>query len=50
MGNLSSIKDANNFEYLNSYTKSTVMIDGTNYNVYVLTDPVTISGAKQIYA
>lgn len=50
MGNLTSIKDANNFEYINSYTKSTVNIDGTNYNVYVLTDPVTISNAKQIYA
>lgn len=51
MGNLASIKDANNFEYINSYTKNSLTFaDGTNYNVYVLTDPVTITAAKQIYA
>ena len=50
LGNLTSIKDANNFEYINSYTKSTVAFaNGANYNVYVLTDPVTITGAKQSY-
>lgn len=49
-GNLTSIKDANNFEYLSSYTKTTVEVDGVNYNVYTLTDPVTASGFKQIYA
>lgn len=49
-GDLHSIKDANNFEYLGSYTKTTMTIDDTLYNVYVLTDPVTITGAKQIYA
>lgn len=49
-GDLTSIKDANNFEYLGSYTKTTMMIDSTLYNVYVLTDPVTITGAKQVYA
>ena len=49
-GNLTSIKDANNFEYISSYTKTTVEVDGTNYNVYTLTDPVTASGFKQIYA
>lgn len=49
-GNLTSIKDANNFEYINSYTKTTVAVDGVNYNVYTLTDPVTASGFKQIYA
>ena len=50
MGNLSSIKDANNFEYISSYTKTTVSVDGTDYNVYTLTDPVTASGFKQVYA
>lgn len=50
MGNLTSIKDGNNFEYINSYTKTTVSVDGTNYNVYTLTDPVTATGFKQIYA
>lgn len=49
-GNLSSIKDANNFEYISSYTKTTVAVDGVDYNVYTLTDPVTASGFKQIYA
>lgn len=41
MGNLTSIKDKNNFEYINSYTKSTATINGETYNVYVLTDQVT---------
>lgn len=50
LGNLTSIKDANNFEYLSSYTKTTDTIDGAAYNIYVLTDPVTITGAKQVYA
>lgn len=49
-GNLTSIKDANNFEYLSSYTKTTVVVDDVNYNVYTLTDPVTASGFKQVYA
>lgn len=49
-GNLSSIKDANNFEYISSYTKTSVTVDGTAYNVYTLTDPVTATGFKQIYA
>ena len=49
-GNLTSIKDANNFEYLSSYTKTTVDVDGTSYNVYTLTDPVTATGFKQVYA
>lgn len=49
-GNLTSIKDANNFEYISSYTKTSVTVDGTAYNVYTLTDPVTATGFKQIYA
>ena len=49
-GNLTSVKDGNNFEYINSYTKTTVAVDGVNYNVYTLTDPVTASGFKQVYA
>lgn len=50
LGNLTTIKDANNFEYLGSYTKTALTINSVNYNLYVLTDPVTITGAKQIYA
>lgn len=49
-GDLTSIKDANNFEYLGSYTKTTVVVDEVNYNVYTLTDPVTSVGFKQVYA
>ena len=49
-GNLSSIKDANNFEYISSYTKTTVAVDGVDYNVYTLTDAVTATGFKQVYA
>ena len=49
-GNLTSIKDANNFEYLSSYTKTTVAVDGVDYNVYTLTDSVTATGFKQVYA
>lgn len=45
-GNLASIKDANNFEYISSYTKTVV----GDYNIYTLTDPVTASGFKQVYA
>ena len=49
-GDLASIKDSNSFEYLGSYTKTTVDVDGTTYNVYTLTDPVTATGFKQIYS
>lgn len=49
-GNLTSIKDANNFEYISSYTKYTMTINSVSYNVYVLTDPITATGFKQIYS
>lgn len=49
-GNLTAIKDANNFDYINSYTFTTMQYNGVNYNVYILTDPVTITGFKQIYS
>lgn len=49
-GDLTSIKDSNNFEYLSSYTKTSVTVDSVDYNVYTLTDPVTASGFKQVYA
>ncbi len=48
-GNLTSIKDANNFDYINSYTLSTGTVNGVEYNIYILTDPVTITNFKQIY-
>ena len=49
-GNLTTIKDANNFEYLASYTKTSVTVDDVAYNVYTLTDAVTATGFKQVYA
>lgn len=48
-GTLTSIKDANNFDYINSYTRSTLSYNGIDYYVYILTDPVTITGFKQIF-
>ena len=48
-GTLTSIKDANNFDYINSYTRTTLSYNGVDYYVYVLTDPVTITGFKQIF-
>ena len=50
-GEITSIKDANNFEYINSYTFTTIEYDDVLYNVYVLTDAVTIEGSfKQIFS
>jgi hypothetical protein len=49
-GELTSIKDANNFDYINSYTKSIQLINNVEYLVYILTDPVTIVGFKQIFS
>lgn len=46
MGNLTTIKDSNNFEYINSFTKTTATINGETYNVYVLTDSVTVLNFK----
>lgn len=50
MGALTAIKDANNFEYLQSYIRSEVTVWNETYYVYVLTDPVTIDTFKQIYS
>lgn len=46
---LTSIKDANNFDYINSYTRTTMSYNSVDYYVYILTDPVTITGFKQIF-
>lgn len=48
-GALTSIKDSNNFEYINSYTRTTTTYNNVDYYVYILTDPVTITGFKQIF-
>lgn len=48
-GTLTSIKDSNNFEYINSYTRSEMIYNEVEYYVYILTDSVTITGFKQIF-
>ena len=48
-GNLTSIIDENNFEYIDSYTFNTISINGSQYNVYVLETPISITNALQIY-
>lgn len=50
LGALTSIKDANNFDYINSYTRTEETINGIDYYVYTLTDPMSITGFKQIYS
>ncbi|MFI3289501.1 MAG: hypothetical protein SNH55_03835 [Rikenellaceae bacterium] len=49
-GELSSIKDGNNFEYINSYTRTTISVDGVSYYLYRLTSAITISGFTQIFS
>ena len=49
-GALTAIKDANNFEYLQSYTRVELTVWDEIYYVYVLTDSVTIDSFKQIYS
>ena len=49
-GTLTSIKDSNNFEYINSYTRNEMTYNNVDYYVYILTDPVTITNFKQIFS
>lgn len=48
-GNLTSILDPNNFETINSWNKSTLTVDGQNYNVYVAATPSTNPSAKYTF-
>lgn len=50
LGALTSIKDANNFDYINSYNRTEETINGIVYYVYTLKDPMSITGFKQIYS
>ena len=50
MGALTSVKDANNFEYIGSYTRTELTVWDETYYVYVLTNPTTITNFKQIYS
>jgi hypothetical protein len=50
-GDLKSIKDVNNFDYINSYTLSTITFEEIVYNVYVLTDITSMEvGFKQVFS
>lgn len=50
-GNLTSIKDVNNFDYINSYTLLTITFEEIVYNVYVLTDITSMEvGFKQVFS
>ena len=50
LGALTSIKDANNFDYINSYVRSEMQVNGETYYVYVLKDATSVSGFKQVYS
>lgn len=46
-GATTGIKDANGFDYLDSYTRSELNVNGEPYYVYLLTTAATITGFKQ---
>lgn len=48
-GALTSISDGV-LQYLNSFTRRELTIDGVEYYVYVLTDPVTVSNYMYVFA
>ena len=54
LGALTSIKDANNVDYINSYTRTEVTLtengNSVVYYCYLLTDAAGVSNFKQIYA
>lgn len=49
-GALTSIKDGNNFEYLQSFNRTEITIDSVAYYVYTMIKPVTVSNYKQIFS
>lgn len=48
-GNITSILDANNFENLGEYAKTTVTINSIAYNVYCTTSKLTSTGLKYTF-
>ena len=46
-GAVTGIKDANGFDYLDSYTRSELNVNGELYYVYLLTNAATITDMKQ---
>ena len=53
-GNLTSIKDSSNLEYIGDFVKTTMNLNVTggtvSYNIYVLKDPTDISNYKFIFS
>lgn len=50
LGTLTSIKDANNFDYIGSYNRTELTVNGEAYYIYLMIDPTSVSNFKQIYA
>lgn len=50
IGTLTSIKDANNFDYIGSYNRTELTVNGEAYYIYLMIDPTSVSNFKQIYA
>lgn len=46
-GLLTNITDDNGFGYIDSYTCDVASINGINYYIYVMTDPVSVDGFRQ---
>ena len=49
-GLLSSILDGSGFEYIDSYDCATIAVDGVNYYVYSLIEPISLDDFKQIFS
>ena len=48
-GALNSVKDANNFEVLGSFTKLETKINSVDYILYITTDTSSLNGGKMIF-
>ena len=48
-GALNSVKDANNFEVLGSFTKLETKINSVDYILYITTDTSSLNGGKIIF-
>ena len=48
-GALINIRDINNFDYINSYTRSEITYNDVDYYIYILTDSVEIDEFKQTF-
>ena len=48
-GDLTSIKDKNNFENLPAFTKTVMEVNGENYNVYISSDKITCNNFEYTF-